>query len=74
VIRQWPLPPNSAFLEEICEEPLAKYIGHWARKVPAAGVGREARVGQVDMTLHSRNERATHGCRRQARGVRSTLE
>jgi hypothetical protein len=40
VIRQRPLPPNSALLDEIRERRLTKCIGHWARKVPAAGVGR----------------------------------
>jgi hypothetical protein len=41
VIRQRLLPPNSALLDEICERPLTKSNGHWARKVPVAGVGRE---------------------------------
>jgi hypothetical protein len=36
------LPPNSALVEEICERPLTEPNGHWARRVPVAGVGREA--------------------------------
>jgi len=40
ITRQWPLPPNSALLGEFSERRLEKYIGHWARKSPAAGVGR----------------------------------
>jgi hypothetical protein len=42
VIRQWPLPTNSTFLGELRERRLTKYIGHWARNVPAAGMGRTA--------------------------------
>lgn len=39
-IRQRPLAPNSALVDEFNERRLTKYIGHWARKSPAAGVGR----------------------------------
>jgi hypothetical protein len=44
-MRQWPLPPNSAVLEEIRERRLTKYIGHWDRRSPAAGVGRSLPKG-----------------------------
>jgi hypothetical protein len=42
LIQQRPLPPISAFLDEIRERRLTKCIGHWARKVPPAGLGRYA--------------------------------
>jgi hypothetical protein len=42
VIRQWPLPPSSAFLDECSKRRLTKYIGHWNRKSPVAGVGHTA--------------------------------
>jgi len=38
------LPPISAFLDEIRERRLTKCIGHWARKVPPAGLGRSESV------------------------------
>jgi hypothetical protein len=40
VIQQRLLPPISAFLDEIRERRLTKCIGHWARKVPPADLGR----------------------------------
>ncbi len=67
VIRQWPLPPNSVLLDEICERPLTKYIGHCGRKVPAAGVGRsrtvaELKCGRSAAVLQSRWQSSGNGC------------
>jgi hypothetical protein len=56
VIRQRPLPPNSAWLDEICERPLTKSNGHRARKVPVAGVGRKR---QFDSLVRGRSSNAS---------------
>lgn len=48
-----PLPPSSASCDKVHERRLTKWIGHWATKVPTAGVGRQ-------------REYAAFGCRRSA--------
>jgi hypothetical protein len=54
--RQWPVRPNAALIDEFSERQLGEYIGHWARKVPAAGVGRER---QFDSPARSRSSNAS---------------
>ena len=40
---------DSAFLDEMCERRLTKYIGHWARTSPAAGLGTKESVAYQDL-------------------------
>ena len=45
VIRQRPLAPNPALLEEICQRPLTKCTGHSTTKPPMAGLGAADSTG-----------------------------
>ena len=69
-IRRSLLPSNSVFLDEIRERQLSKYVGHWARKVPTAAVGRTATDGDGPSGIQMPRSETGHLLPSMPKGIR----